>query len=98
MNLEQIRAMAEAERLMDAGEIPWVWAMGPNKQYERLSVTPAVMEILGLEQQQTVNSYIVDAIAELSLEILKEKITIVRQQIEDQQLDPNFDFRKEMDN
>ena len=97
MNIEQIRLLAKAERLMDAGEIPWVWATGLDGQYERLSVTPEIMEILELEQGQTINSFIVNAIAELSLQILKDKIEEVRQEMEDSQLTEDFDFRKEMD-
>lgn len=97
MNIEQIRLLAKAERLMDAGEIPWVWAIGANQQYERLSVAPGIMEIFELEQGQTVNSFIVNAIAELSLQILKNKIEEVRQEMEDSQLTDDFDFRKEMD-
>ena len=97
MNINQIRMLAKAERLMDAGEIPWVWAFGPDGQYERLSVAPDVMEMLELEQGQTVNSFIVNAIAELSLRILKERIEQVTQDIEDEQLTEDFDFRKEMD-
>ena len=97
MNINQIRMMAKAERLMDAGEIPWVWTYGPNGLPERLSVTPEVMEMLELEQGQTVNSFIVNGIAELSLEILKRKIDEVRQDMEDSQLTDDFDFRKEMD-
>ena len=96
MDIENIRMLAAAERLMDAGEIPWVWALGPQGQMERMSVTPEVMEILELEQGQSVNSFIVNAIAELSLEILKEKIERAKQDMIDQQLDPGFDFRKEL--
>lgn len=96
MNLEQIRILAKAERMMDAGEIPWVWSLGLNGQYERLSVAQEVMEILELQQEQTVNSFIVNAIAELSIELLKNKIDQVKQEIEDSQLTDDFDFRKEM--
>ena len=64
---------------------------------ERLSVAPEVMEILELEQGQSVNSFIVNAIAELSIKMLKERIEQVTQEIEDEQLTDDFDFRKEMD-
>jgi hypothetical protein len=97
MNIQQIRMIAQAERLMDAGEIPWVWSVGPYGQKERLSVAPDVMETLGLEQGQSVNSIIVNAIAELSIQILKDRIDETIQKIEDEQLTDDFDFRKEMD-
>jgi len=97
MNVERIRLLAKAERLMDAGEIPWVWSYGLDGHPERLSVTPEIMEILELEQGQTVNSFIVNAIAELSLKLLKEKIEQVQQEMEEAQLTEDFDFRKEMD-
>ena len=97
MNIEQIRLLAKAERMMDTGEIPWVWAPSLDGQYERLSVAPGIMEAFELEQGQTINSFIVNAIAELSLQILKNKIEQVKQEIEDSQLTEDFDFRKEMD-
>lgn len=96
MNINQIRMMAKAERLMDSGEIPWVWSYGLNGLPERLSVSPEVMEMLELEQGQTVNSFIVNAIAELSLELLKRHIEDMKQDMEDSQLTEDFDFRKEM--
>lgn len=96
MNIERIRLLAKAERLMDAGEIPWVWAYGLDGYPERMSVSPEVMTILELEQGQTVNSFIVNAIAELSLTLLKEKIEKVQEEMIDSQLTEDFDFRKEM--
>ena len=93
---ERIRMLAEAERLMDEGKIPWVWAIGPYGTKERLCVNPQVMEEFQLEQGQSVNSFIMDAIAYRSLELLKEKITQVRQDAEDILLEPNFDFRDMM--
>ena len=97
MNIERIRMMAYAERLMDEGKIPWVWSLSPNGQYERLSVAPEVMEMLELHQGQTVNAFIVNAIAELSLQMIKNRIEDVRQRLDDEQLTEDFDFRKEMD-
>lgn len=97
MNIERIRMMAYAERLMDEGKIPWVWSLSSIGQYERLSVAPEVMEMLELEQGQTVNAFIVNAIAELSLKMLQDKIEETRQSLEDMQLTDDFDFRKEMD-
>ena len=91
-----LKALAQAERMMDAGEIPWVWAPSLNNGYERLSVAPGIMEAFELEQGQTVNSFIVNAIAELSLKILKLKIEEVKQEMEDEQLTDDFDYRSMM--
>lgn len=96
MNIERIRMLAKAERMMDSGEVPWVWSMNHYGQYERLSVTPDVMRILELEQGQTVNAFIVDAISTLSLMILKQKIEEVKQEMEDSLLTEDFDFRSMM--
>ena len=73
------------------------WAPGLDGQYERFSVSPEIMETLELEQGQTINSFIVNAIAELSLRMLKERIEQVNQEILDEKLTDDFDFRKEMD-
>jgi len=96
MNLDRIRMLAKAERMMDSGEVPWVWSMNHHGQYERLSVTPDVMRILELEQGQTVNAFIVDAISTLSLMIIKERIEQITQEMEDSQLTEDFDFRSMM--
>ena len=85
--------MAESERLMDQGLIPWVWAPSENGSFGRMAVTPRIMEDLGLEQGQTINHIILDAIAEMSLRILAERLDEFRQNLEDEQLDPDFDFR-----
>lgn len=90
---EHIRILAEAERLMDEGKVPWVWAPDSYNSRSRLAVAPNVMEELGLKQGQTVNNMIIDAIAELSLQTLTKKIEEIRQKVEDDQLDSNFDFR-----
>ena len=97
MNIEQLRLLAKAERMMDAGEIPWVWAPGLDGNYERLSVAPEVMEMLELEQSQTINSFLVNGIAKLSLQLLKDRVEQAKQDFEDSQLTDDFDFRKEMD-
>lgn len=97
MNIQQIRMLVQAERLMDSGEVPWVWSVGPYGQMERLSVAPDIMETLGLEQGQSVNSMIVNAIAKLSIQILRDRIDETIQKIEDEQLTDDFDFRKEME-
>lgn len=87
------RAMAEAERLMDKGEIPWVWAPGPEGIPERLAVSEEVMEDLELEIGQSVNSMVRDAILIINLEKLGEKLERLAQKVEDKQLSDNFDFR-----
>ena len=95
-NKEMIRTLAESERMMDRGETPFVWMMTFNGQYERMAVAPAIMEELELEQGQTINSIIQNAIFELSLRILAEKLDDLARKAEDSLLDENFDFRKEM--
>jgi len=88
-----IRAMAEAERLMDKGEIPWVWAPGPEGIPERLAVSEEVMEDLELEIGQSVNSMGREAILIINMEKLGEKLERLAQKVEDKQLSDNFDFR-----
>ena len=95
-NKQRIRSLAEAERLMDEGKVPWVWAPNEQGMYERLAVAPEIMEEFGLEQSQTVNFIILNAIAEMSLRILARKLEDLRQQIEDEKLTENFDFRSMM--
>jgi len=90
---EYLRAMAESERLMDDGLIPWVWAKNLHDEYERLAVAPQIMEELGLTPGQTINSILLDAIADRSLEILGAKLDDMRQRLEDQLLTDDFDFR-----
>lgn len=96
MNKRRIRILAEAERLMDQGKVPWVWAPSHNGSYERMAIAPEVMTELGLEQGQTINQIILDAIAVMSMEILREKLDEIIQKAEDNQLDPDFDFRSMM--
>ena len=98
LNKETLLQMAESERLMDEGIIPFVWALSPSGQKERLAVAPAIMKELGLKQGQSVNSFLVDAIAAMSIRILTEKIEQITQDIYDDMLTDDFDFRKEMDN
>lgn len=98
LDKETLRKMAESERMMDAGLIPFVWAPSPSGQLERLAVASTIMEELGLKQGQTVNSILVDAIAAESLRILAEKLDQISQEIEDGLLTDDFDFRKEMGN
>lgn len=91
-----LRSMAESERLMDEGKILWVWAPNMMGTYDRLAVAPNIMEKLGLEQGQTINTQILDAVASLSNQILIEKLDDIIQAELDKQLDPNFDFRSMM--
>lgn len=90
---EYLRALAESERLMDEGLIPWVWAKNSHDQYERLAVAPQIMEELGLTPRQTINSILFDAIADRSLQILGDKLENIKQDLEDQLLTEDFDFR-----
>ena len=96
-NKKMIRTLAESERMMDRGETPFVWMMSNGGQYERMAVAPQIMEELGLEQGQTINTIIQDAIAQLSLQLLAERLDKLVEQAQDSLLDENFDFRKEMD-
>lgn len=92
-----IRAMAEAERMMDAGTLPYVMAPSPNGKLERFAVNQEVMDDLGLVKGQTVNTMIMDAIIEASLDKIKKVISDTAQKIEDMNLNPDFDFLDMMD-
>lgn len=92
----RIRLIAESERLMDQGKVPWVWAPTDYHVYDRLPVTNQIMEELGLEHGQTINFIILDAISDLSKEILAKRLEELAQSLEDAQLDENFDFRSMM--
>lgn len=91
-----IRAMAEAERMMDSGELPFVWAPSSEGTLERLASSKEVMEDLNLVSGQTVNSIIRNAILTANLENLGRKLDKIAQDIEDKQLDSDFDFRSMM--
>ena len=93
-----LRSIAESERMMDEGTLPFVWAIGNSGRPERLAVAPIIMKELGLEKGQSINSILQDAIAEMSLKILAEKLQDLKQDIEDGFLEDDFDFRKEMNN
>jgi len=97
LDKEMLKAMAEAERLMDEGRIPWVRAPMSDGRYDRLAVASDIMEELGLEQGQTINRILMDAIAELSIKTLVNKLEELRQKTEDEELDENFDFRNMLD-
>jgi antitoxin component of MazEF toxin-antitoxin module len=94
---EMIRMAAECDRMMDEGKIPYVMAIGPSGNHERLAVTKEVMEDLGLEQGQTVSTVVMNAIFEETLKQLKEKIEASKDAELDAQLEEDFDFRKVMD-
>lgn len=96
LDKDLIRAMAEAERLMDEGKLPWVWAPGPQGIPERMAVSQEVMDDLNLVTGQNVNTMIRDAILIANLENLGKKLDKMAQRIEDRKIDPNFDFRTMM--
>jgi hypothetical protein len=93
-----LRKLAESERMMDAGLVPFVWAKNIEGRMERLAVAAPIMEDLGLVQGQTVNSILVDAIAAESIKLLTERLEQITQDIYDEMLTDDFDFRKEMGN
>lgn len=96
LDKEVIRAMAEAERLMDEGKLPWVWAPGPQGISERMAVSEEVMEDLNLVTGQNVNTMIRDAILIANLENLGKRLGKIAQEIEDKELKDDFDFRSMM--
>ena len=65
-----LRIMAESERLMDEGKIPYVMAPGPDGVPERLAMTDDLMLDFGLKQGQTINTIIRDAILEANVKLL----------------------------
>lgn len=93
MDREIIRAMAKAERMMDRGEIPFVWAPNATGMLERLACTQAIMEEFGLENEQSVNSIIREAIITYNLDQLRQRIEEITDNIG---LDSDFDFRKQL--
>mgnify|MGYP006274929543 CR=1 FL=1 len=96
LNKRLIKAMVEAERLMDEGKIPFVMAPSPNGIMERLALNDALMEEFGLEQGQTINSMIRDAIIDSNIQFLAAKLDKLAQKLEDDLLDEDFDFRDYM--
>ena len=97
LSKDMLRAMAEAERMMDSGELPFVMAPSPNGGYERFAVHSDIMEDLELKQGQHINTMIMDGIIELQLQRLAKKVEEVAQKVEDSFLDPDYDFRKDME-
>jgi hypothetical protein len=96
LDKDLIRAMAKAERMMDEGKIPWVWAPGPQGISERMAVSEEVMEDLDLVTGQSVNTMIRDAILISNLQNLGKKLEKFAQEIEDRELKDDFDFRSMM--
>jgi len=90
MDKNIIRAMAKAERMMDSGEIPYVWAPGPSGSLERLAISKAIMEEYDLVEGQSVNSIIRDAILDYNLRKLRQELEDI---IDKVSLDKDFDFR-----
>lgn len=71
---EKIRLLAECERMMDGGEIPFVILNG-----QRASMSRSAMEYFGLEQGQTITGDIFVAVlqfkcAEIEAEIIERKL------------------------
>ena len=64
---EEIRMLAEAERMMDAGEMPFVVTEGGG----RLMVSQLVMDELGLESGQSASPFIAVAIERAGLAALR---------------------------
>jgi hypothetical protein len=90
MNREIIRAMARAERMMDSGEIPFVWAPSAKGIMERLACTSEIMVEFDLVSGQRVNSMIREAIIDFNINNMLDRLSDIG-------LDPNFDFRKMME-
>ena len=103
LNKNQIKQMVIAERLMDEGLLPFVYARGPSGFMERLPVSEEVMEEFGLVSGQKINSMIHDAILAAQVKLVEktnraigERLDEITEALEDALLDDNFDFRKLM--
>ena len=73
LTTEEIKLLAQAERLMDAGEVPFVvWDGG------RMIVQPVVMDELGLESGQTVSHEIAGAILSANLAAIQTSAAIAK--------------------
>lgn len=70
---EEIRMLAQVERDMDAGKIPFVLWGG-----SRLTVNPTVMEELGLAAGQAVSDQIAGAILEGNLAACQADLMVAR--------------------
>ena len=79
---EEIAKLAEAERMMDSGKVPFVMWRG-----ERMMVDEQIMAELGLERGQTVSDVIAAEITRASLRQTQAKIAMDR--IRDKDQDPS---------
>jgi hypothetical protein len=70
---EEVALLAECERKMDAGEIPFVMMGGV-----RLATNREVMEELKLVQGQTVTPFIHHRMLEIQIALLQAKLAIER--------------------
>jgi len=71
LSVEEIRMLADQERRMDSGELPFV-----NSPGGRMSVSPEVMAELGLAAGQTVSWPIMQAILEATLASLQAHMAL----------------------
>ncbi len=72
LTLDEIRMLAEQERIMDSGEQPFVLDTHRN----RWSVSAEVMEELGLVSGQGVSHAIITAIVEAHLASIQARIAL----------------------
>ena len=68
---EDIRALADLERMMDSGEVPFVILNG-----ERVATNELIMSELGLEQGQTINREIFKAMMRAQLAALQAQMAL----------------------
>ena len=73
LSTEQIRLLAQAERMMDSGEKKFVFFGG-----HRLMMDDEVMEKLGLQPRQTINWEIFGAIQQENIQRVQLKIQLER--------------------
>lgn len=71
LSIEELRMLAEAERQMDRGEVPWVRVEGIQ---DRSLMNPEVMSMLGLVTGQTISWTLFGEILKLNLELLNRQI------------------------
>ena len=71
MTLEQMKILAEAERQMDAGAVPFVVCQG-----SRMIVDPLVMEEFGLQAGQTISPVMVVKILEAHLAMCQAELRL----------------------
>lgn len=73
LTTEEIKLVAEAERLMDDGKIPFVMLDG-----QRASVPVETMTELGLRQGQTINAIIFVEILKQNIALCQTKIALAK--------------------